>query len=206
MPGVWSVLAMSPLSRFGRPVIVGVGVLMALAIGACASAATAPPTTTPTAPPTAVVTGPVSAAPSVAGVASAAPSGPGACPTATAVGYALGITVSAPVAVPGGGASDLPAGATAIACDYHGTGLNVIVEEITNVDPSYLGKFTAKFPVAPVAVPGLGDQADSFKQALNGGKDNEGVVATKGSTIVDITATGTPATLTQLETLVGSLF
>jgi hypothetical protein len=60
--------------------------------------------------------------------------------------------------------------------------------------------------VAPVAVPGLGDQADSFKQALNVGKDNEGVVAAKGSTIVDVTATDTPATLAQLETLVGSLF
>jgi len=107
--------------------------------------------------------------------------------------------------VPGGGGDQLPAGATAIACDYHGTGLNVIVEEITNVDPSYLSKFTAKFPVAPVAVPGLGDQADSFRQALNGGKDNEGVVAAKGSTIVEVTATDTPATLTQLETLVGSL-
>ena len=198
---------MSPLSRSGRSMMVGgAGVVMTLAIAACASATTPPPAVT-AAPPTAVISGPIaSAAPSFAAVVSAAPSGPGTCPSATAVGYALGITVSAPVAVPGGGGTQLPAGATAIACDYHGTGLNVIVEEITNVDPSYLSKFTAKFPVAPVAVPGLGDQADSFKQALNGGKDNEGVVAAKGSTIVDVTATDTPATLAQLETLVGSLF
>jgi len=198
---------MSPLSRFGRSaLVVGGGVLMTLGIAACSSATTPVPAATAAAPPTAVITGPiVSAAPSVAAVASAAASGPGTCPSATAVGSALGITVSAPVAVPGGGGDQLPAGATAIACDYHGTGLNVIVEEITNVDPSYLSKFTAKFPVAPVAVPGLGDQADSFRQALNGGKDNEGVVAAKGSTIVEVTATDTPATLTQLETLVGSL-
>jgi hypothetical protein len=37
------------------------------------------------------------------------------------------------------------------------------------------------------------------------GKDNEGVVATKGSTVVSIIATGTPASLSQIETLVNLL-
>jgi hypothetical protein len=54
-------------------------------------------------------------------------------------------------------------------------------------------------------VSGVGDQARSFQQALNGGRDNEGLVATKGSTLVDITATATPATLAQLEALVSQL-
>ena len=54
-------------------------------------------------------------------------------------------------------------------------------------------------------VSGDGDEARSFVQALGGGRDNEGLVAVKGSTVVAIVATYTPATLSQLEALVNSL-
>lgn len=138
--------------------------------------------------------------PSISATA-AAPS----CPTATTVGAALGISVSAPVGVTGGEGTQLPAGATAVACDYHGTALNVIIELLTNVDPATISQFSAKFPVPYASVSGVGDQARSFSQSLGGGKDNEGVVATKGSNLVAITATATPASLAQVEALVTSL-
>jgi hypothetical protein len=60
--------------------------------------------------------------------------------------------------------------------------------------------------VTYTSVSGVGDQARSFSQSLGGGKDNEGVVATKGSSLVDITATATPASLAQIEALVNLLF
>jgi len=56
-----------------------------------------------------------------------------------------------------------------------------------------------------VSVSGLGDQADAFSQSLGAGNDNEGVVAAKGSTIIDVVATATPASLDQVEALVSSL-
>ena len=111
----------------------------------------------------------------------------------------------APVSVKGGGSFSPPPGATGISCEYAGSGLNVILEVINGVSPSFIDKYSSRFPVAYATVAGVGDQARSFKQALNGGKDNEGVVATKGSTLVDITATATPATLAQLEALVSQL-
>ena len=52
---------------------------------------------------------------------------------------------------------------------------------------------------------GVGDQARSFRADLDGGRDNEGMVATKGSTLVAITATATPATLAQLGALVNQI-
>ena len=52
---------------------------------------------------------------------------------------------------------------------------------------------------------GLSDQATSFYQSLGSGKDNEGVVATKGQTLVSVGATSTPATLSQVDALVNSL-
>ena len=112
--------------------------------------------------------------------------------------------MSKPTSVAGGGTT-LPAGATALVSNYSGAGLNVIVELIKNVDPSYISQFSSKFPVAYKSVSGLGDQARSFSQPLAGGKDNEGVVATKGSTLVSITATATPASLAQIEALVNQL-
>ena len=113
--------------------------------------------------------------------------------------------MSAPVLVRGGGSTPLPAGATAIVCDYHGASLNVIVEVISNIDPSHIADWSAKFPVPYKSASGVGDQARTFLQTLNGGKDNEGVVATKGRTLVDIVATATPASLGQVEALTASL-
>jgi hypothetical protein len=54
-------------------------------------------------------------------------------------------------------------------------------------------------------VSGVGDQARFFKVSIDGGKDNEGVVATKGSTLVSITPTATPASLAAIEALVNQL-
>ena len=51
----------------------------------------------------------------------------------------------------------------------------------------------------------MGEQARSFVQQLGAGKDNEGLVATKGMTLVDLVATATPATLAQVEALVNQL-
>ena len=82
---------------------------------------------------------------------------------------------------------------------------NVLIELIANISPSYIAQFSGKFPVGFKSVSGVGDEARSFSQALGGGKDNEGVVATKGSTIVAIVATDTPASLTQIEALVNQL-
>jgi hypothetical protein len=82
---------------------------------------------------------------------------------------------------------------------------NVLIELIANISPSYIAQFSGKFPVGFKSVSGVGDEARSFSQALGGGKDNEGVVATKGSTIVAIVATDPPASLTQIEALVNQL-
>jgi len=92
-----------------------------------------------------------------------------------------------------------------VACEYKGTSLNVIIELIKNIDPSSISLFSSKYPVPYASVSGVGDQARSFSQALGGGKDNEGVVATKGSNLVAIIATDTPASLAQIEALVNQL-
>ncbi len=129
----------------------------------------------------------------------------GSCPSGATVGAALGVTLPDPVGVKGGGGTQLPAGATGMACEYAGKGLNVIIEMISNIDPSSISLFSSKFPVPYASVSGVGDQARSFLAPLGGGKNNEGIVATKGSTLVDITATATPASLAQLEALVNQL-
>ena len=127
------------------------------------------------------------------------------CPTAETVGAALGITVNKPIGVAGGGGTQLPSGAKGMTCEYSGTGLNVIIEIISNIDPSSITLFSGKFPVAAQSVSGVGDQARSFSQPLNGGKNNQGLVATKGSTLVSVIATDTPASLAQIEALVQQL-
>jgi hypothetical protein len=105
----------------------------------------------------------------------------------------------------GGGATQLPAGATGEVCDYHAQSFNVIIEVLRNISPSFISKFSSRFPVAYKTVSGVGDQARSFTAPIGNGKDNEGVVATKGSILVSITATATPATLPQVEALVNQL-
>lgn len=130
---------------------------------------------------------------------------PSTCPTAVTVGSALGITLPKPTGVPFSGGTAFPAGAKGVACEYRGQSFNVIIELITNISPSYIAQFSTHFPVAFTNVSGVGDQARSFSVSLGGGKDNEGVVATKGSTLVSIVATATPASLTQIEALVNQL-
>ncbi len=187
---------------------VGIVLGIAMTLAGCSSAASPAPTTPPgPTPPTSAATTPPTGAPSPLAAASpgAATTGAISCPTGPVVGAALGLTLSAPTAVPGGGGTPLPPGATGEACDYRGTASNVIIELISGIDPSAIGQFSAKFPVPYATVAGVGDQARSFRQDLNGGKDNEGVVATKGSSLVEITATATPASLAQVEALVNQL-
>jgi len=130
-----------------------------------------------------------------------------ACPTGASVGSALGgITLPNATGVAGGVAgAPLPAGATAEVCEYHASTYNVIIELLSGISPSYISNFSSRFPVPYTTVPGVGDQARSFEQPLGGGKDNEGVVASKGSNMVSITATDTPASLAQVEALVTQL-
>ena len=176
-------------------------------VGACGSSSGTPSTTATAASavPTTAATAVATTASTTAIASPATTQSAASCPTAATVGDALGITVNKPVGVAGGDGTQLPAGAKGLACEYSGAGLNVIIEVISNIDPSSITLFSGKFPVAYVSVSGVGDQARSFSQPLNGGKDNEGVVATKGSTLVSITATATPASLAQIEALVSQL-
>lgn len=101
--------------------------------------------------------------------------------------------------------SSRPAGAVGLACEFHARSANVRIELISSVDPAIISKFSARFPVPCKSVAGVGNQARSLLQSLNGGQDNEGVVATSGSNLVAITATATPASLGQVEALVSQL-
>ncbi|MFI5260921.1 MAG: hypothetical protein ACHQZR_00035 [Candidatus Limnocylindrales bacterium] len=183
-------------------------VLVAVALAACSTSGGSP-TTGATAPPTTAATAPAATVAPTGSLAAVATATAGAaastCPTAAAVNAALGVSLTGPLSVPTGDATQLPTGATGVSCEYPGTSANVIIEMVTNTDPSLISKFIAKFPVPPVSVTGVGDQASSFVQSLNNGKDNEEVVATKGSTLVAITATATPASLAQVEALVTQL-
>jgi hypothetical protein len=196
------------IPRRFAPILVVLGV----ALGACGGSGSATPLSAPTTTPASTVgtTPPPPPVPTPAATVAqlssptttaASPS----CPTGAVVGAALGISLPAPVGVVPGGGTQFPAGATAVVCDYHGSAFNVIIELIANVDPTFITKFSAKFPVPATSVSGVGDQAFSFSVTLGGGKDNEGVVATKGSTLVDVTATATPASLTQIEALVDQI-
>jgi hypothetical protein len=111
----------------------------------------------------------------------------------------------APVGINPPGKSPFPPGATVEVCEYHAQTFNVIIEVLKNITPSDISKFSSKFPVAYKSVSGVGDQARSFTVSIGNGRDNEGVVATKGTTLVDVTATSTPASLAQVEALVSQL-
>lgn len=130
---------------------------------------------------------------------------PTQCPSGSTIGSALGITLPNATSVAGSGANPLPAGATEVVCEYRGASDNVIIVLIANISASYISLFSAHFPGGYKTLAGVGDQARSFVQSLGGGKDNEGIVAVKGSTIVSIDATYTPATLAQLGALVNRL-
>jgi hypothetical protein len=165
-----------------------VGFFVAMLIGACGSTSTTASITSPSPIPS-LKTSPA----------------PRTCPTAARVNAALGTNVGTPVSVVGAGSTELPAGAHGQSCEYPGKSENVIIIIITDIDPSNISKFSDRFPVPYKSVSGVGDQARSFFAPLGGGKDNEGVVATKGMTIVSLTATATPASLAQIEALVSQL-
>jgi hypothetical protein len=136
------------------------------------------------------------------GTTSPTTSAPGSTPTATEPTSAAA-TLPNPTGVTGPG--QLPAGVTGVVCDYHTTTENVIIEVLLNINPSIISNFIKNFPGGVKSVSGVGDQATSFYVTLGTGKDNEGVVATKGSTLVSIGATATPASLSQIDALVNSL-
>jgi hypothetical protein len=187
------------MSRRSPLLAAAAALVLGLTVAACGSSAATPFS--------------VAATPTAAVAAATAPTGghvttttaPDQCPTAAKVGAALGVTLPKPTGVAGGGTTPLPAGATAMVCEYPGKTYNVIIELLANFPPASISLFSDKFPVPFQNVSGVGDQARAFQQTLGAGKDNEGVVATKGSNCVDITATATPATLAQLEALVNSL-
>jgi hypothetical protein len=168
-------------------------VVVTLAVLLCACGSTSPVATT---------------SPSISVPSPSKPATPPAsptCPSAPTVNAALGVSLPAPVGVAGSGGTQLPAGAEAEACEYHASTYNVIIILVSGVSPAIINKFSDRFPVAYKNVPGVGDQARSFYVTLGGGKDNEGVVATKGSRLVSITATATPATLAQVAALASQL-
>ena len=183
---------------------------LGFALAACGGSSGAPPAASPAATPVAGTPAAPASSLATAPAASPAPASTPAttaaaatCPTAATVDAALGTALPAPVGITTGSAQ-LPAGATGVACEYHASTYNVIIELISNIAPSSIANFTKNFPVPPTAVSGVGDQAWSFSQSL-GGRVNEGVVATRGRTLVSIGATYTPATLAQVEALVNSL-
>ena len=149
--------------------------------------------------------GAATATPTVAAPTPTAATAAAQCPSGSSVGSALGTTLPDATNVVGGGIGQLPSGATGIVCDYHATPENVIITVLQNIPASYISKYSANFPVSYKPVSGVGDEARSFVVSLGGGKDNEGVVAAKGTTVVAAVATATPATLSQLEALVNSL-
>jgi hypothetical protein len=81
---------------------------------------------------------------------------------------------------------------------------------VSNISSSYVAQqeqavtsrsATVKF----TSVSGVGDQAVTYDYTFSGSFTAEGVLATKGSNFVAISATRTPATLSQVETLVNQL-
>jgi hypothetical protein len=178
---------------------IGFAILLAACGGSSGTGTT--PTAGGTAP--AATAAPPTATAALPGITAAS----AACPSGSSVSSALG-TSGLPNAVgvaPPASTSEFPAGATGIVCEYHATTANVIIEVIMNIPGSYISAYSSHFPAGFQTVPGVGDQARSFHQTLGGGKDNEGVVATKGTTLVAVDATDTPATLGQIESLVSSL-
>jgi hypothetical protein len=173
--------------------------VLGVIVSACGSSIATPSTAATVVPTTAPTTAPIATAMTATTALVAN------CPTGARVGAALGISLPEPVSVKGGGGTSLPAGATGLACEYAGKGFNVIIELINNISPTYIDQFSTKFPVPYTTVSGVGDQARAFSAPLSGGKDNEGVVATKGSSLVAITATDTPASLAQIEALANQL-
>lgn len=145
------------------------------------------------------------ATPTVAAPTPTAAAAAAQCPSGSTVGSALGTTLPDAVGVVGGGSTQLPAGATGIVCEYHTTTENVLITVLQNIPASTISQFSAKFPVAFKSVSGVGDEARAFDVPLGGGKDNIGLVAAKGTTVVSMVATATPATLSQMEALVNSL-
>jgi hypothetical protein len=155
--------------------------------------------------PTASTSSSAAATPTVAAPTPTASTAAATCPSGATVGSALGITLPNAVVVPNTGATQFPSGATGISCEYRATTDNVIITVLQNIPASYISKFSDKFPVTFKPVSGVGDEARTFFQSLGAGRNNQGVVAAKGTTVVAIVATYTPATLSQLEALVNSL-
>jgi hypothetical protein len=178
--------------------------LTATALAACGSAS---PTGSSSA---AATSAPATSAPVATATPTVAPiqttTASSSCPSGATVDAALGTSgLPNAVGIKGGGSTELPAGATGIVCEYNAVAVNVIIEIIQNIPSSFVSAYSSKFPANFKTVSGLGDIARSFDTTVTGGKTNEGVVAAQGTTIVVVVATDTPASLTQVESLVRSL-
>jgi hypothetical protein len=176
----------------------------AATLAACGSSSPAASSGSGSTPTPAATAPPATAAPTVALPTTTTASS--SCPSGSTVASALG-TGALPnaVGIAGGGSTELPTGATGIVCEYAAPPVNVILEIIQGIPSSYVSAYSSKFPAKYSVVSGLGDVARSFDTSIGGGRTNEGVVAAQGTTIVVVVATGTPATLSQVESLVGSL-
>jgi hypothetical protein len=172
-----------------------IALTFATTLAACGGSSTSTPP-----PSSAAGTAAPTAAPTPTAAAAAAQ-----CPSGSTVGSALSTTLPDATGVPETGTGQFPSGATGFTCEYKGTTDNVIITVLQNIPSSYISAFSQHFPVAFKTVSGVGDVARSFFQSLGAGRNNEGLVAAKGSTVVAIVATYTPATLSQLEALVNSL-
>ena len=184
-----------PIGRGSRS-FAFVVLLAAVFVAGCGSATSSSSSVAPTATVSPAAT-------SSSGTPASTSGGAVTCPSGPQISSALGLLLPNATQITSG-TVQLPAGATAIACDYHASTANVLIEVLTNVNPALISQFSAKFPAAYSSVSGVGDQARSFVVPLGTG-NNEGIVASKGSTMVSIVATRTPASITQLGSLASAI-
>jgi hypothetical protein len=184
--------------------------LAAMALAACAGSTASPPptsipltaaTTSPSPPPIA------SPAPSQPVTTSASPIslGPGAspggpCPSADAVSAALSVRAS--FADAGLLAGNAAAGAFVFFCQYGSSGGTIQIQfykgmPATAVSPLMKGNPSTTY----TSVAGVGDQAETY--SVSG---IEGIIATKGTTVIQINIYGTTIPLSSVETFTNQLF
>jgi hypothetical protein len=188
------------------------GLVAVAALAACGTSSTAPGSTS-----SGATVAPGSTAPTSAPATSAASTiSTGSCPSASTVGGALGATLPAPTVVtPGAGATPLPSGAAGIACSYISVSptVVVIVVQASGLPSSFFSTEEQKQVASLQAnnlninftpVSGVGDQAATYLYTANG-RTVEGVLAAQGGNFAGVFTEGTPASLSQIESLVKQL-
>jgi hypothetical protein len=186
----------------GRAAWLALAGAVALVASACGSATTSSPSAA------SATSASTAAATSAAATTPAAPVASAHCPASSAIGSALGVTAPPATTVPG--ASALPAGASGVVCNYLTPSFDVLVEVFVNITPAFIARgeqqinaHTSSVTFSPVS--GVGDTAYSYHYSLGAAGTAEGVLAVKGTTFVAVSATRTPASLSQVEALVNQL-